>query len=182
MNFKLFAVFLVGIASISLLANDDGKKDSMVDVSKKKTVLKNSFFQLVVGPTAAGVITYTEKLLNKNLLANDNDFNNFVAGPLGSRQKVLALNTDRYPHDYYYHYGYCSDKFPNEMALNEIYKKNILDESQFIRLKSTIENHYKLKSYIINDLPKTFYRYAFYRNLALIWGGMHLYNTYKGTQ
>lgn len=39
-----------------------------------------------------------------------------------------------------------------------------------------------VKGYLRNDLTKTFYKYAFYRNLALVWGGMHLYHTYKGTK
>jgi len=36
------------------------------------------------------------------------------------------------------------------------------------------------KEIFMNDqLPKVFKKHAFYRNLALIWGGMHIYDTYK---
>lgn len=44
------------------------------------------------------------------------------------------------------------------------------------------ENLQMQKSILQNELPKTFKKYAFFRNLALIWGGLHVYNTYQATK
>lgn len=51
-----------------------------------------------------------------------------------------------------------------------------------MRLMYRYSNETLVKDYLGSELPKTFYRYAFYRNLGLIWGSMHLYNAYKDSK
>jgi hypothetical protein len=50
------------------------------------------------------------------------------------------------------------------------------------RLSGIVAHRKNLMEYLHDELPKTLKRYAFYRNLALIWGGMHIYDLYQSTK
>lgn len=135
--------------------------------------------QTVGGVAGAAGLVGVESIYRKLKTGRNFGANNayYPAGPIGVTDTAEKL---------------ARNKFLNEFgwwSLDTQGKKII--EKHLESAESTIINrkvedlyisHEKKETFMRKHLPKTFMRYAFCRNLVLIWGGMNLYNMYQAAK
>jgi hypothetical protein len=148
----------------------------MVSAQDKSGVVE----KLVVAPIAAVALMGIEAVYRLCTAANNVNYDGskaiYPAGPIFTTAQAERLARNNYDNRYFFR--------PEDQKILEtaIYHHPTTDRFTVEAFCNLQFVHTEKEVFMNEQLPQVFKKYAFYRNLALIWGGMHIYDTYQSTK